>query len=107
MEKSCTPYIYYVHTTKHLAEAVQKIISAQQLPDLQVHVTYADGFSGIVDVAPFIRGEIGEALHDTSLFNRVFVNEFNGIAWENDFDFCPNFLREYLEDSSEQLLAMR
>lgn len=86
---------------------MHKIINAQPLPDLQVHVTFADGFSGIVDVSPFIRGEIGEALHDTSFFNRVFVNEFNGIAWENGFDFCPNFLREYLEDSSEQLLAMR
>jgi len=86
---------------------MHKIINAQPLPDLQVHVTFADGFSGIVDVAPFIRGEMGAALHDTSLFNRVFVNECNGIAWENGFDFCPNFLREYMEDSSEQLLATR
>jgi hypothetical protein len=86
---------------------MQKIINSQSLPNLHVHVTFADGFSGIVDVAPFIRGEIGEALHDTSFFNRVFVNEFNGIAWENGFDFCPNFLREYLEDSPEQLLATR
>lgn len=77
---------------------MQKIINAQPLPNLHIHVTFADGFSGILDVAPFIRGEIGEALHDTSFFNRVFVNEFNGIAWENGFDFCPNFLREYLEN---------
>ncbi|MBK9248178.1 MAG: DUF2442 domain-containing protein [Ignavibacteria bacterium] len=86
---------------------MQKIINAQPLPDLHVHVTFADGFSGIVDVAPSIRGEIGEALHDKAFFNRVFVNEFNGIAWENGFDFCPNFLREYFEDKSVHLLEMR
>lgn len=83
---------------------MEKLIAAEPLPDYQVRVTFADGFSDIVDITLFIRGGISEALRDISFFNRVFINEFNGLAWENGCDFCPNFLREYIEDKNSKSL---
>jgi hypothetical protein len=28
-------------------------------------------------------------------FKKVFIEPGGGIAWENGFDICPNFLKEY------------
>lgn len=80
---------------------MEKLISAEPLPDYRVRVTFADGFSDIVDIRHFIKVGISEALLDISFFNRVFINEFNGLAWENGYDFCPNFVREYIYRKEE------
>ncbi len=84
---------------------MEKLISAEPLPNYRVRVTFADGFSDVVDIVPFIRGGISEDLRDVSFFNRLFINEFNGLAWENGYDFCPNFLREYIENKNSASLV--
>jgi hypothetical protein len=54
-----------------------------------------------VDIKPFINGGISDALKDEEYFKNVKINEFFGITWENGFDFCPNFLRQYIKLSGE------
>jgi hypothetical protein len=76
---------------------MEKIIKVKPLNDLKVWVKFADGFSADVDIKPFIRGGISDSLKDEKFFKEVEVDEFNGITWKNGFDFCPNFLRQYIK----------
>ena len=64
-----------------------------------VAIHFSDGFTANLDVSPFIKGGISERLRDPSVFNDVHVDEFGGISWANGFDFCPNFLRAYLQSN--------
>jgi len=36
-------------------------------------------------------------LLDKKYFEKVKIDEFGGITWDNGYDFCPNFLRELSE----------
>jgi len=51
----------------------------------------------IINIKPFISEGISAKLSDYNYFKQVKVDEFGGIAWENGFDFCPNYLREMAE----------
>ncbi|MFA5403932.1 MAG: DUF2442 domain-containing protein [Ignavibacteria bacterium] len=76
---------------------MEKIVQVKPLNNLKIWVKFADGFSADVDIKPFIRGGISDALKEEKFFKDIKVNDFNGITWRNGFDFCPNFLRQYIE----------
>ena len=75
------------------------IIEVKPLNDQVITIQFADGFTAFLNVKPFIKGGISEKLNDPALFNQVHVDEFGGISWPNGFDFCPNFLRQYLQSN--------
>ena len=79
---------------------MKQVISIQPGGKYKVIVKFSDGFSGELDVFPFIKGGISERLKDVDFFKKVKVDEFGGISWANGFDFCPNFLYEYLHSST-------
>ena len=76
------------------------VISIQPGEEYKVVVRFSDGFAGELDVFPFIKGGISERLKDRDFFKNVKVDEFGGISWANGFDFCPNFLYDYLHSST-------
>lgn len=47
-----------------------------------------------VDIKPFIKSGVSNALRERTFFNSVKVEE-GYITWPNGFDFCPEFLYEY------------
>jgi hypothetical protein len=77
---------------------MERIVQVKPLDNFKVWVKFADGFSADVDVKPFIKGGISDALKVEEFFRDVKVDDFNGISWKNGFDFCPNFLREYIKN---------
>ena len=49
----------------------------------------------LVDMEPYLDGEIFELLKDTDYFKTVRVNpDIDTIAWENNADVSPDFLYE-------------
>jgi hypothetical protein len=80
------------------------IVEVVPLNDQIVMVQFADGFTAELNVKPFIRGGISEKLNDPLLFKKVHVDEFGGISWPNGFDFCPNFLRQFLQVKPGELI---
>ncbi len=80
---------------------MKQVISVIPTVDLKVKVKFSDGFTRELDVNPFLKGGISEKLRDPNVFKTVRVDEFGGISWANGFDFCPNFLYEYLHSSTE------
>jgi hypothetical protein len=76
---------------------MNRIINVMPKSEMTVFIQFADGLTAVLDVNNFIKGGISEKLRDPAIFNSVRVDEFGGISWSNGFDFCPNFLREYLQ----------
>jgi len=61
--------------------------------ELQIH--FEDGTVKIVDLAPYLSGEIFEPLRDRNYFKTVRVNaDIDTIVWDNGADFSPDFLYE-------------
>ena len=79
---------------------MNKVVSVIPKRNMTVFIQFSDGFSAELNVANFIKGGISEKLKDPAFFEQVSVDDFGGISWANGFDFCPNFLREYLQSHS-------
>lgn len=58
-------------------------------------LTFEDGVVKLVDLEPYLDGEIFEPLKDIDYFKTVRVNpDINTIVWDNDADVSPDFLYE-------------
>ena len=71
-----------------------RVITAEALPGLRLHVTFADGPSGEVRLRPFIdtaevHGTIFEALRDPAMFEQVRV-ELGAVGWPTGADLAPD-----------------
>jgi len=73
---------------------MKNIIEAQPLDNNVLHILFDNGASFDVDIKPFIKSGVSNALKDKQFFNKVKVED-GYIAWPNGFDFCPEFLYEY------------
>jgi len=69
------------------------------LNNYHLKITFDDGLEKIINVRPFIGKGFTAELLDYEKFEKVFIEEGGGIAWENGFDFCPVFLRQMKEES--------
>jgi hypothetical protein len=79
-------------------------VSVEPLDGLALRVTFDDGLERIVDIEPYLRGGLGEALRAPAMFRLAFVDPFGGVAWPNDFDIDPavlyyNLRVAWMEDS--------
>lgn len=81
-----------------------EIIEVKPLSNYSIWVSFSDHVSGVLDIKPFITTGISHKLLDESYFKNVKIDEFGGICWENGFDFCPNYLRELIESSTQTSL---
>jgi hypothetical protein len=71
------------------------IISVSVLENQTIQVIFDDGFSKKINVQPFIKEGVSALLKDEDYFKQVKAE--NGyITWPNGFDFCPEFLRNYI-----------
>ena len=73
------------------------IIEVKPFDNYTVWIRFSDNSDAIVNIKPFISEGISAKLSDYNYFKQVKIDEFGGIAWENGFDFCPNYLREIAE----------
>ena len=72
-----------------------KVVSAKVLQDYKVHIRFADGTEGEVDLQNELTGDIFQPLKDQKFFHQVSVNkDFHTLVWPNGADFAPEFLYE-------------
>lgn len=71
------------------------IVSVSALENQTIQVIFEDGFTKKINLKPFIKHGVSSLLNDESYFRKVKAE--NGyITWPNGFDFCPEFLRNYV-----------
>ncbi len=63
----------------------------------KIHFEFSDRSDKIIDFNAFIGDDdLSSPLADDSFFRKVALYENGrGIYWPNDYDFCPDFLRQY------------
>jgi hypothetical protein len=69
-------------------------------------LAFEDGSTRLVDLEPYLSGEVFEPLKDVSYFKRVRVNrDLDTVVWPNEADFSPDFLYEIGVPQSKGVLA--
>jgi hypothetical protein len=77
---------------------MDKVISVSPLENKRVAVVFADGRSGIFDVAPYIRSDFFRRLDDDNYFKQVQLF-FTGIGWPEGQDLGPDTIAAELQPS--------
>ncbi|HDN80823.1 MAG TPA: DUF2442 domain-containing protein [Chloroflexi bacterium] len=63
--------------------------------DYKLLLTFEDGSVKLVDLEPYLDGEIFEPLKDPAFFKKVRVDpDLDTIVWDNGADLSPDFLYE-------------
>jgi len=74
-----------------------RLVSAQHIKDFIVHIRFADGQQGEVDLGSELHGEIFEPLRNPTFFIQFQVHpELGTLTWPNGADFAPEFLSTLL-----------
>jgi hypothetical protein len=80
---------------------IPKVLEAKYAHDFIVHVRFADGTEGDVDLNDELHGEIFEPLKDPAVFRTVSVHpEFHTLCWPNGADLAPEFLYDKVHISA-------
>lgn len=70
-----------------------RVIRARYLRGFVVHLEFADGAAGSIDLAPYLEGPAFEALRNPEYFRTFCVHPvFHTLVWDNGADFAPEFL---------------
>ncbi len=67
------------------------------LSDYRIWMKFQDGVEKVVNFRPFMGKGFTVELLDYTKFKEAFVEDGGGIAWPNGYDFCPNYLHDYVE----------
>ena len=74
---------------------IPRVARAEYVGDYTVHLCFADGAEGDVDLAEELHGELFEPLKDPEVFRQFTVHpEFRTLCWPNGADLAPEFLYE-------------
>ena len=77
--------------------------------DYKLLISFEDDTVKLVDLAPYLNGEVFEPLKNKDYFKTVQVNpDIDTIIWENGADVSPDFLYEIgVVPSQEMVFAVR
>ena len=76
------------------------------LSDYKLLLDFEDGTRKLVNLEPYLEGEVFEPLKDINYFKTVSVNpDLDTIVWKNNADFSPDFLYEIGGVSEDKSLA--
>ncbi|MEK6481992.1 DUF2442 domain-containing protein [Catalinimonas sp. 4WD22] len=82
-----------------------RITKLKVLDSKKIYFNFSDGSEKTIDFTPFIgQDNLSKPLSDPAYFKKVELYENGrGIYWPNDYDFCPDFLRQYQPEEKEEL----
>ena len=76
-------------------QSLPNIISVEAKENYILRIIFDDGLVKELSIKPFIKKGVSSSLKDEDFFKKVRAE--NGyITWPNGFDFCPEFLRNYV-----------
>ena len=72
-----------------------RLIEVQPLPGYRLHLRYADGVAGNVDVSPLVGKGVFRLWNDPEAFQRVSIGSGGELCWSDEVDLCADAL--YME----------
>ncbi|NQT38399.1 MAG: DUF2442 domain-containing protein [Planctomycetes bacterium] len=74
---------------------IPRIVEARYVRDFTIHLRFANGTEGDVELGGELYGEIFEPLKDMETFKQFTIHpEFHTLCWPNGADMAPEFLYE-------------
>lgn len=74
-----------------------RLLDAEYVRDFIVHLRFADGTEGDVDLTSELHGPVFQPLQDVEYFRTFTLNaDLHTIIWPNGADFAPEFLYDLL-----------
>jgi len=75
-----------------------RIVNIEPHTDFSISIAFSDGIKKQIDFKPFIGDDkMSSRLKDPDYFLEVKIYENGrGIYWPNEFDFCPDFLHDFV-----------
>jgi hypothetical protein len=75
-----------------------KIIHIEPHQDFSIKLIFSDGVEKNINFKPFIgKDKLSSSLSDLNFFYKVKIyDNGRGIYWPNEFDFCPDYLHDYV-----------
>lgn len=90
--------------------AIWSIIHFKILPDYKIKVSFADGTSGIADLAPRLsQGPLGDGfdpLCDEKMFSQAFL-EHGALTWPGGIDLAPDAMYQRIRLAGTSVLAAK
>jgi len=90
--------------------AVWSIVRFKVSPNYKVEVSFADGTSGIADLAPRLsQGSLGDGfdpLCDEKLFSQAFL-EHGALTWPGGIDLAPDAIYQRIRATGTSVLAAK
>ena len=71
---------------------ISRPIAVEPREGYRIWLLYEDGVEGEVDLSDIERNGIFEVWNDKSFFEKVYISEFESVAWSDDLDLCPDSL---------------
>lgn len=70
-------------------------------------LSFSDGAEGVVDLEDSLWGPAFESLKDVEKFKEAFLSPvLHTVAWLNDTDFAPEYLRKNLSGQTDEQLMV-
>jgi hypothetical protein len=75
-----------------------RIQSASHVRDYTLHMRFADGMEGEIDLAAELDGEVFVPLRDQAFFRQFRLDpELHTVVWPNGADFAPEFFYQQIK----------
>lgn len=76
---------------------MNKVVDIKVLEDYYIWLKFNDSEENVINFRPFIGDGFTAELLNYENFKKVSIDAVGGIAWESGFDFCPNYLKQLVE----------
>jgi hypothetical protein len=99
-----------MHDAHRLVMAIRSITHFKILPNYKIEVSFADGTSGLADLAPRLsQGPLGDGfdtLCDEKMLSQAFL-EHGALAWPGGIDLAPNAMYQRIRLAGTSVLAAK
>jgi len=86
------------------------IVRFKLMSDFKIEVFFADGLSGVADLAPRLsQGPMGDGfdpLCDVREFEKVYL-EHGALTWPGGIDLAPDAMHQRIRESGKSILAAK
>jgi hypothetical protein len=77
-----------------------RLLEVNALPNQSLHLRYADGVEGVVDLSHLVGRGVFAELSNPAVFSRVSLGPNGEVAWSDDLELCPDALYLRLTSSA-------
>ena len=85
-----------------------EVVQAEYVEGYKLKVSFSSGERGVVDLADALWGPVFAPLRNVTQFQRFYLSPvLHTIAWENEADFAPEYLRVKMLEQAQASDSVR